>query len=150
MNVILLEKVGGLGNLGDQVAVKSGFGRNFLIPTGKAVSATTSNVADFEARRAELEKAAAEKLASAETRKTAVEALDAVVITHKVGDEGKLFGSVGTIDIAKAFTAAGAEVSKSEVRLTDGAFRMAGDFEVQLHFHAEVNATAKFSIISED
>lgn len=150
MEIILLEKINKLGDLGDKVAVKSGYGRNFLIPTGKAVAATSANVAEFEARRAELEKQASEKLATAEARKTAIEALTNVSIAHKTGDEGKLFGSVGTADIAKAYTEAGAEVVKSEVRLPDGAFRVTGDYEIQLHLHAEVNATAKFSIVAED
>ena len=120
MEVILLEKVANLGGLGEKVSVKSGFGRNFLIPQGKAVFASAENVRLFEERRAELEQQAAEKLATAEARKAQVEALaDGVSITHKSGEEGRLFGSVGTVDIAHACAEAGVEISKSEVRLPD-------------------------------
>ncbi|NOX77081.1 MAG: 50S ribosomal protein L9 [Gammaproteobacteria bacterium] len=148
MNVILLEKVHNLGDLGEQVNVKAGYGRNFLIPQGKAVSATTDNIAKFEARRAELEKTAAEKLAAAETRKAALVELE-VIITQKAGDEGKLFGSVGTSDIAQAITAAGAEVNKSEVRLPEGALRHVGEFEIDVELHSDAVATVKLSIVAE-
>ncbi len=151
MQVILLEKVGNLGDLGDKVAVKSGYGRNFLIPTGKAVFASAENVKVFEARRAELEKQAVDKLATAETRKGQIDALtDGVTITHKAGEEGKLFGSVGTVDIAAACAAAGVEINKSEIRLPDGAFRMAGEYDVVLHLHADINANVKVVIIGEE
>lgn len=120
MEVILLEKVANVGALGDKVTVKSGYARNFLIPQGKAVFASNANVAEFEARRAELEKQAAEKLAAAESRKAAIEAIDGVTIAHQAGDEGKLFGSVGTSDIADAVTAAaGVEVTRAEVRMPE-------------------------------
>ena len=142
MNVILLERVNNLGDLGDQVNVKAGYGRNFLIPQGKAVSATADNVAKFEARRAELEAAAAEKLAAAEARKAALSELS-ISITQKAGDEGKLFGSVGTSDIANAITAAGVEVSKSEIRLPEGALRHVGEF------HSDVVAFIAFEIVPE-
>jgi len=148
MNVILLERVQNLGDLGDQVSVKAGYGRNFLIPQGKAVSASKDNVAKFEARRAELEKAAAEKLAAAEVRKTALEALE-ITITQQAGDEGKLFGSVGTHDIAEAITAAGAEVSRAEVRLSEGALRQVGDYEVSIELHSDVQAAVKLSVVAE-
>ncbi|NOX92060.1 MAG: 50S ribosomal protein L9 [Gammaproteobacteria bacterium] len=148
MNVILLERVQNLGDLGDQVSVKAGYGRNFLIPQGKAVSASKDNVAKFEARRAELEKTAAEKLTAAEARKTALEALE-ITITQQAGDEGKLFGSVGTHDIAGAITAAGAEVSRAEVRLPEGALRQIGDYEVSVELHSDVQATVKLSVIAE-
>ena len=148
MNVILLERVQNLGNLGDQVSVKAGYGRNFLIPQGKAVSASKENVAKFEERRAELEKAAAEKLATAEARKTALEALE-ITIAQQAGDEGKLFGSVGTHDIAAAITAAGAEVSRAEVRLPEGALRMVGDYEIEIDLHSDVTATVKLSVVAE-
>ena len=148
MNVILLEKVHNLGELGEQVSVKAGYGRNFLIPQGKAISATKENVAQLESRRAELEKAAAEKLAAAEARKTSLEALE-ITITHQAGDEGKLFGSIGTIEIAKVITDAGVEVSKSEVRLSEGALRQIGDFEVVVDLHSDVKATVKLSIVAE-
>jgi len=148
MNVILLEKVNNLGDLGDQVSVKAGYGRNFLIPQGKAVSATPDNVAKFEARRAELEKAAAEKLAAAEARKAALSEVS-ITIAQKAGDEGKLFGSVGTSDIAKAITAAGVEVSKSEIRLPQGALRHVGEFEIDVEFHTDVVATVTVEIVPE-
>ncbi|HHH49020.1 MAG TPA: 50S ribosomal protein L9 [Gammaproteobacteria bacterium] len=148
MNVILLEKVNNLGDLGDQVNVKAGYGRNFLIPQGKAVSATAENVARFEARRAELEKAAAEKLAAAEARKAALGELT-VTIPQKAGEEGKLFGSVGTSDIANAITEAGVEVGKSEVRLPEGALRHVGEFEIDLEFHTDVIATITVEVVPE-
>lgn len=148
MNVILLEKVGKLGNLGDQVNVKAGYGRNFLIPQGKAVPATADNVAKFEARRAELEAAAAEKLAAAEARKAALESVN-VVIKQKAGDEGKLFGSVGTSDIAHAISEAGVEVSKSEVRLPEGALREIGEYEIAIGLHSDVEASVKVVVEAE-
>ena len=151
MEVILLEKVDNLGGLGDKVSVKSGFGRNFLIPKGKAVFASAENVELFEARRAELEQQAAEKLAAAEARKAQIEALeDGVTITHKAGEEGRLFGSVGTVDIAHACSEAGVEIAKSEVRLPEGPFRVAGEYEVTLHLHTDVNATLKVTVIGEE
>lgn len=148
MNVILLEKVHNLGELGEQVNVKAGYGRNFLIPQGKAVSATPENVSKFEARRAELEKAAAEKLAAAEARKASLEGVE-ISIAHKAGDEGKLFGSVGTADIAQAISAAGVEVAKSEVRLPEGVLRNVGDFEIDVELHSDVVASVKLAIIPE-
>jgi large subunit ribosomal protein L9 len=151
MEVILLEKVANLGGLGEKVSVKSGFGRNFLIPQGKAVFASAENVKLFEERRAELEQQAAEKLATAETRKAQVEALaDGIRITQKSGEEGRLFGSVGTVDIARACAEAGVEINKSEVRLPEGPFRVAGEHEVTLHLHTDVDVTLKVNIIGED
>ena len=151
MEVILLEKVANLGDLGEKVSVKSGFGRNFLIPQGKAVFASAENVKVFEERRAELEKQAAEKLAEAEARKLQVEALtDGVSITHKSGEEGRLFGSVGTVDIARACADAGVEVHKSEIRLPEGPFRVAGEHEVMLHLHTDVDVALKVIIIGEE
>lgn len=149
MQVILLEKVAKLGDLGDQVVVKSGFGRNFLIPYGKAVPATAANVADFEVRRAELEKLAAEKRTGAEGRAAKLAGLS-VTITANAGDEGKLFGSIGTRDIASAITAAGVEVSKSEVRLPTGVIRELGEFEVDVHVHSDINQPVKLSIVPEE
>lgn len=148
MEVILLEKVGKLGGLGDKVTVKSGFGRNFLIPFGKAVPANAANVAEFEARRAELEKAAAEKFSAAEAR---AEELNekAVTIASKSGDEGKLFGSIGVRDVADAITAAGTEVSKSEVRLPEGPIRNTGDFAVNVQLHSDVVATINLTVVAE-
>ena len=151
MEVILLEKVANLGGLGEKVSVKSGFGRNYLIPQGKAVFASPENVKVFEERRAELEQQAAEKLAAAEARKAQIEGLsDGVTIAHKIGDEGRLFGSVGTSDIAHACTEAGVEVAKAEVRLPEGPFRVAGDYEVALHLHTDVDATLKVRIVGEE
>ncbi|QEQ95914.1 50S ribosomal protein L9 [Neptunomonas concharum] len=149
MEVILLEKVGKLGALGDKVSVKAGFGRNYLVPQGKAVPATAVNVAKFEERRAELEKAAAEKLAAAQAR---AEALNGFVVTiaSKAGDEGKLFGSIGTRDIAEALVAAGQEVCKSEVRLPEGALRHTGEFEVAVQLHAEVTTSVTVSVVGEN
>ena len=147
MEVILLEKMGKLGELGDKVSVKSGFGRNYLFPQGKAVPATADNVAKFEERRADLEKTAAEKLGAANARAEALSAF-AVTIASKAGDEGKLFGSIGTRDIAEALTAAGQAVDKSEVRLPEGALRHVGEFEVVLHLHPEVNATATVNVVA--
>jgi len=149
MNVILLEKVENLGGLGDVVSVKSGYGRNFLIPGGKAVPATAANRADFDARRAELEAAAAELLARANAR---AEALNekAVTIACKVGEEGKLFGSVGTADIAAACTEAGNAVDKHEVRLPEGAFRQVGEYQVEVHLHPEVNAQITVQVVADE
>jgi large subunit ribosomal protein L9 len=150
MQVILLDKIGNLGGLGDTVNVKSGYARNFLIPQGKAVMATKGNVEMFEARRAELEAKVAEQLVAAEARAEKVNALEAVVIASKAGDEGKLFGSIGTRDIAEAITAAGVEVVKSEVRLPEGALRTTGEFEISIQLHSEVFATAKVQVVAAD
>lgn len=148
MEVILLEKVANVGNLGDKVSVKPGFGRNFLIPQGKATAATAENIAAFEARRAELEKAAAEALAAAEKRAEGLNELE-VKITARAGDEGKLFGSIGTSDIARAVTEAGQEIERKEVLLPEGPFRMVGEFEVQIQLHSDVDATIKLIIEAE-
>ncbi|MCK9237315.1 MAG: 50S ribosomal protein L9 [Thiopseudomonas sp.] len=148
MEVILLEKVANLGELGDKVTVKAGFGRNFLLPQGKATAATAENIALFEARRAELEKAAAEKLAVAQARAEKLNEL-VVTITANVGEEGKLFGSIGTQDIADALTAAGVEVAKSEVSLPQGTIRQAGEFEISLQLHSEVTAAIKLVVAGE-
>ena len=148
MDVILLEKVENLGGLGEKVSVKPGFGRNFLIPTGKAVAATKANVAEFEARRAELEKQAAAELAAAEARKAKLDEVS-VTITRKAGDEGRLFGSVGTADITDAVVATGMELSKKEVRLPNGPIHTTGEFDVELHLHTDVDATIKVIIAPE-
>ena len=131
MNVILLERIANLGSLGDTVKVKAGYGRNFLIPQGKAVPATSDNVEKFEARRAELEKVAAEKLGTAEARKDAIANLT-ITITQKAGEEGKLFGSVGPHDIADAITAAGVAVEKREIRLPEGPIRQIGEHRIEV------------------
>lgn len=149
MEVILLEKIGKLGTIGDRVSVKSGYGRNFLIPQGKAVFATSSNIAEFEARRAELEKAAAEKVAAAEARAAKLAELGTITILANAGDEGKLFGSVGTQDIADAVTAAGAEIDRSEVRLPEGALRDLGEYEVDIQLHSEVIQTVSLNVVAE-
>ena len=148
MEVILLEKIDRLGGLGDVVNVKAGYARNFLLPSGKAKVATAENIAEIETRRAELEKQAAEALSAAEARAEKINALE-VSITAKSGTEGKLFGSVGNSDIAEAVTAAGVEVEKREVRLPEGPIRVAGDYEIVMHLHADVNATLKLTIIAE-
>jgi large subunit ribosomal protein L9 len=149
MEVILLENIGNLGDLGDKVEVKAGFGRNYLIPQGKAVPATEANVAEFEARRAELEKAAAETQAAAEARAESINALGLISIPANAGEEGKLFGSVGTRDIAEAVTAAGCEVDKSEVRLPEGALRELGEYEIAIQLHGDVIAMVAVAVVPE-
>ncbi|HLV48732.1 MAG TPA: 50S ribosomal protein L9 [Aliidiomarina sp.] len=146
MNIILLDKVAKLGGLGDQVAVKSGYARNFLFPRGKAVPATKANVEMFEQRRAELEAELAATLKAAEGRAEQVNALETVVISSKAGDEGKLFGSIGTRDIAEAITAAGVEVQKSEILMPHGTLREVGEFDIELQLHADVTASIKLVI----
>jgi len=148
MEVILLEKIAKLGDLGDKVSVKPGYGRNFLIPRGKAVPATGDNLARFEARRAELEAAAAEAVAGAEVRREQLQGLGAIAIGANAGEEGKLFGSVGTRDIAAAVTAMGVELNKSEVRLPEGAFRETGEYEVSVHLHTDVDATIHIQVVA--
>lgn len=149
MDVILLEKVGKLGAIGDQVKVKSGYGRNYLIPQGKAIFATPENIAEFEQRRAELEKTAAERKSAAEARGAKLAALGNVQIGAHAGEEGKLFGSIGTRDIAEAITAAGVEVNKSEIKLPEGAMREVGEYEVDIQLHADVTQAVKLVIVAE-
>ena len=149
MDVILLKKVGGLGELGDKVAVRPGYGRNYLIPQGYAAPATPENLKAFEERRAELEREAAEALAAAEARKERLADLS-VSIARKAGDEGRLFGSVGTADIAAAITEAGVEVEKSEVRLPSGPLRNVGEYEIDLHLHSDVDTTVRVEVIPAD
>jgi large subunit ribosomal protein L9 len=145
MDVILLDKVGKLGDVGDKVTVNAGFGRNFLIPQGKALPATAANVADFEVRRAELEAAATIKRNAAKER--ALKLVDLVVkLATKAGDEGKLFGSIGARDIADAITAAGIAVNKSEVRLPEGALREVGEYDIDIQLHSEVTQVIKLTI----
>ena len=148
MEVILLEKIKNLGALGTKVKVKPGYGRNFLVPQGKAVPATARNVAEFEARRAELERQAGELHGAAEARQAALQELT-VVVSAKAGDEGKLFGSVGTRDIADAITRAGQPADKSEVRLPNGALRNTGDYEITLQLHSDVFAVVKVTVVGE-
>lgn len=147
MEVILLEKISNLGNLGDKVNVKSGYGRNYLLPQGKATMATPANIEKFEARRAELEKLAADRKSTAEARAAKLNELE-ISITANAGDEGKLFGSIGTHDIAEALTNAGIEVHKSEVRLPNGTIRHTGEFDVALHLHTDVEATIKLIVVA--
>src|SRR6188768_3733776 len=148
MQLILLQKVVNLGGLGDKVTVKPGYGRNFLIPYGKAVPATAANLAAFEAKRAEYEAKNASVLADAESRKAALDGVE-VTIAANASTEGKLFGSVGTREIATALTAAGHKVEKAEVVLGEGAFRRTGDFEVTVHLHADVEAKVKVHVVPE-
>ena len=149
MQIILLDKVANLGGLGDNVTVKSGYARNFLFPQGKAVPATKANIEKFETRRAELEAKLAADLAAANDRAAKVAALGEVTIASKAGDEGKLFGSVGTRDIADAITEAGVKVSKAEVKLPNGTLRETGEFDIDVQLHAEVTATVKVVVIAE-
>ena len=148
MHVILLEKIGNLGELGDEVKVKSGFARNFLIPRGKAARATDENRSVFESRRAELEKAANEQLGEASTRAAKLTGV-AVTIAVKTGEEGRLYGSVGTQDIVDALLRDGHEVAKREVRLPEGVIRMIGDYEIGLHLHSDLDVTVQVSIVAE-
>ena len=149
MDVILLSKVENLGALGDKVSVRSGYARNYLIPQGKAKFATADNIAEFEARRAELEAQAAEILTQAEARKTKLDGVE-ITIPAKEASEGKLFGSVNNIDVLEALTQAGHEVEKRELRMPDGAFRTIGEFKVELHLHTDVNATITIKIVPEE
>jgi large subunit ribosomal protein L9 len=149
MDVILLQKVANLGAIGDRVKVKSGYGRNYLLPSGRATLATAANVARFEARRTELEKLAGEQLGGAQERAAALRDLR-LSITAKAGSEGKLFGSVGTSDIAEACTAAGHRVNRSEVRLPTGPIRAVGEHQVTLHLHTDVEVTIIVIIVAEE
>ncbi len=149
MDVILLEKVENLGAIGDRVNVRSGYGRNFLLPRGKATLATPANIAVFEARRAELEKKEADELHAAQLRATQASALN-IQLSAKAGTEGKLFGSLGTADIAEACTAAGVTVKRSEVRLPEGPIRTIGQHEIELHLHSDVNAIVKITVVAEE
>lgn len=149
MNVILLDKVENLGDIGDLVTVKPGYGRNYLLPQGKAALATKDKIAEVEARRAELEKAAAEELSAAKDRARLVDGME-LVIPANAGEEGKLFGSVGPIDICEAFSKVGVEVERSEVRMPDGPIHELGDFEIGLHLHADVNVDINVKVVAEE
>lgn len=146
MNVILLDNVENLGNIGELVKVKAGYGRNFLIPQGKAALATPENMKAIEARRAELEKAAATELASAKSRAKSMTGME-LVIPANAGPEGKLFGSVGPIDVVEALEKVQVEVERSEVRMPDGPIHELGEFEIGVHLHSEVNAEIKLRIV---
>jgi large subunit ribosomal protein L9 len=149
MDIILLQKVANLGNIGDRVKVKSGYGRNFLLPKGKATLATPENVAKFEARRAEFEKSARAELESAQARAKKLEGFK-LTITAKAGGEGKLFGSVGTSDITDGIKKAGHEIERSEVRLPNGPIRIAGEHTVQLHLHTDITVDLPVVIVGEE
>ena len=148
MEVILLEKIANLGNLGDRVKIKGGYGRNYLVPQGKAVPATAQKIAEFEARRAEIEKSAADKLAVAQNQAEKLSRLE-IVITHKAGDEGRLFGSVGTHNIADAIKQAGGEVEKQNIRLPNGAIRHVGEYDVDINLHTDVTVAVIVKIVAE-
>ncbi|PZN29153.1 MAG: 50S ribosomal protein L9 [Proteobacteria bacterium] len=149
MEVILLQKVANLGNIGDKVQVRAGYGRNYLIPQGKATLATPENVAKFEARRAEFEKAAREELENAQARAAKLEGFT-LTLRAKAGGEGKLFGSIGTADIAEGLRQAGHEVERAEVRLPHGPIRQAGEHVVQLHLHTDLTVDLPLVIAPED
>ena len=149
MEVILLQKVENLGGLGDKVKVRAGYGRNFLIPQGKAKPATAKNIEEFEKRRAELEKHAAEMLSGAEKRKAELEG-KVITINAKAGQEGKLFGSVGTVDISDALTASGVKVERREVRMPQGPIRTAGEHKVEIHLHTDVNVEITVVVVAEE
>ena len=150
MEIILLENIENLGSVGDKVSVKSGFARNYLVPHAKAKIATAANVAEFEAIRAELEKAATEARAAAEGRKQALEALAAIEVKAKVGSEGKLFGSVGVADVCDAIEAQGLTVEKSEIRMPEGALRSVGEHLIDIHLYTDVDTQVTVNIIGEE
>jgi large subunit ribosomal protein L9 len=149
MEIILLQKVANLGNIGDRVKVKSGYGRNFLLPQGKATLATADNIAKFETRRAEFEKVAREELTGAQARAEKLQGAK-ITLTAKAGGEGKLFGSVGTADVAEALRQQGHAVERSEVRLPHGPIRQAGDHVVQVHLHTDVTVDVALAIVPEE
>ena len=148
MEVILLEKIKNLGNLGDKVVVKAGYARNFLIPKGKAAAATPENITEFEERRAEFEQAQSDALSQAQRRAAQLQEM-IVEISGKVGTEGKLFGSVTAADIAQALTEGGVSVNKQEVRLPTGPIRHVGEYEVEIHLHPDVDASVTVQVIAE-
>jgi large subunit ribosomal protein L9 len=149
MNVVLLEQVENLGAIGDLVTVKAGYGRNYLLPTGKAALATKDNIGEIEKRRSELEKAAAEETKAARARAELVQGME-LIIPANVGSEGKLFGSVGPIDIADACEKVGVEVARSEIRMPDGPIHEVGDFTIGLHLHSEVNVEINVKVVAEE
>ena len=146
MNVILLEKIDNLGTIGDTVKVKPGYGRNYLLPQGKATLATKENLARFESMRAELERKSEDELISAKARAEQIQALD-LTLSAKAGSEGKLFGSIGTFDLVEAIAAAGAQVERSEVRLADGPLRTTGEHEVEIHLHSDVSVQLTVTVV---
>jgi large subunit ribosomal protein L9 len=148
MELILLEKITNLGDLGDKVNVKPGYGRNYLLPSGKAVPATEKNIAEFELRRAELEKNALEKLSTAEERCGALQGFE-IVLTANAGEEGKLYGSIGPREIADAVTARGISLEKAEVIMGEGPIRYTGEHDVLVHLHADVETEIKVIVNAE-
>jgi len=149
MNVILLDNVENLGKIGDLVKVKPGYGRNYLLPQGKAALATAENMKQIEARRAELEKAAAEEFAAAKTRAAEIDGME-LVIQANAGPEGKLFGSVGPIDITDAFDKVQVEVQRSEIRMPEGPIQELGEFQVGVHLHPDVNVEITIRIVEAE
>lgn len=149
MNVILLDNIENLGGVGDLVTVKAGYGRNYLLPQGKAALATKENIADFEKRRAELEKAAAEELEAAKARAELIQGME-LVISANVGAEGKLFGSIGPVDIVEAFSRVGVETARSEIRMAEGPIHEVGEFTVGVHLHSELNVDITVRVVPEE
>ncbi len=149
MDIILLQKVANLGQIGDRVKVKSGYARNFLVPTGRATLATAANIAKFEAQRHELEAKADAELKSAQERAIALESFK-LELKAKAGSEGKLFGSIGTADIAEAAVRAGQALARSEVRMPMGPIRTTGEHQVQLHLHTDVDVTLNVTIVADE
>ena len=150
MDVILMENVENLGSVGDKVNVKSGFARNYLVPHGKAKMATAANLAEFEAIRAELEKAAGEALQAAQARKAEIEALGVIEIIARVGSEGKLFGSIGVADVSDSIASLGSNVEKSEIRMPEGALRSVGEHIVDIHLYTDIDTQVTINIIGEE
>lgn len=149
MEVILLQKVENLGPLGTVVSVRPGYARNYLLPTGRAKMATKDNVAEFEQHRAELEQAAQDALAAAETRRDQLQDM-VLTVKAKAGGEGKLFGSVSSMEVSEAIQAAGIEIERREIRMPEGSIRMLGEYEVGLHLHSDVDATIKVIVEAEE
>ncbi len=150
MEIILMEKVDNLGDIGDVVRVKPGYARNYLLPQGKGKPASPENVAELEARRAELENLAAAEMTAAQERAAEIEKLGAIQIAARAGEEGKLFGSVGPIDIADKCAEVGVTVGRSEIRMLAGPIRVAGEYDIEVHLHADVNASLKVEVIAEE
>jgi len=150
MEVILLENIENLGSLGDKVSVKAGFARNFLVPQGKAQMATAKNLAEFEARRIDLEKTADEAKATAENRKLTFDALGLIELSARVGSEGKLFGSVGLSEVCDAICDAGVPVEKRELRMPEGALRNTGEHQIDIHLYTDIDASVTVNIVSEE
>src|SRR3984893_3874055 len=149
MDIILLQKVANLGQIGDRVKVKSGYARNFLVPTGKATMATAANIAKFEAQRHELDAKANQDLAAAQARAVKFESFK-LELTAKAGAEGKLFGSIGTADIGEAALTPAQAISRSEVRMPTGPIRATGEHQVQLHLHTDVDVTLTVIIVADE